>query len=148
MKALNETQVKVINDFIEFKNKMRKKYSNIRTGMVILERVYADILKEYDGNKPPSAISMTALIENDLSTSPIANLQVDKNNMLLIGMSKEVVEDKEEVIEACINFISDISFHIAEFKKNEDDDMFYIDIGCCKEHIKKIINVIYEISKE
>ena len=147
MKSLNSEQVKVVNDFIEFKENLRQKYYLIRASMSMMENVLDDIIKKYDGDHTPSAISMTALIEHTLDR--IARFQVSKDNMLTL--EKEVVEDERTAIKICIDFISEISIHIAELIKYADESdskIFYKDIYDCKEHINNIINVIFDIFKE
>ncbi len=150
MKPLNEEQVKVIKDFEEFKKNLLKKYVVLRTGMVIMEKAFNDALKEQEIDSKPSAYSMTSLIEQDLYGG--LSLKVDKDNMLIIGIMKEPVKNKDVVIKECVNFISEISIHISklnEYLDNQyDRSIFDSDIDDCKQHVKKIMDVIFEISKE
>ncbi len=150
MKPLNEEQVKVIKDFEEFKKNLSKKYVTLRTGMDIMEKAFNDALKDLEINNKPSAYGMTSLIENDLNNK--LSLKVNKDNMLIIGILKEPVKDKDVVIKECFNFISEISIHITELEKYLDNQYdrnnFDRDIYDCKQHINKIMNVIFEISME
>lgn len=150
MKALNEEQVKVIKDFEEFKKNLAKKYVILKTGMLMMEKAFNDVLGEQEIDNKPSAYSMTSLIDNDLNYS--LSLKVDKDNMLIIGILKERVNDKDAVIKECFDFISEISIHISELKQYLDDqydrNKFDKDIYDCKQHVIKIMNVIFEISKE
>ncbi len=150
MKPLNEEQVKVIKDFEEFKKNLSKKYVILRTGMVIMEKAFNDALQEQEIDSKPSAYSMTSLIEHDLNYG--LSLKVDKDNKLIIGIMKEPVNNKDVVIKECVNFISEISIHISklnEYLDNQYDcSIFDKDIYDCKQHVKKIVNVIFEISKE
>lgn len=150
MKPLNEAQVNVVNNFKQFKSNLKQKYHILRTGMFIMEKAFDEVLKEYDGNNKPSVISIIALINDDLNDEGC--LEVNKDNMLTVGsISKDVVEDKETAIRQCINFISEISFHIAELEKyvgESDRFIFEKDIYDCKQHVNEVINVIFDISKE
>ena len=150
MKPLNEEQVKVIRDFEEFKKNLSKKYVTLRTGMIIMEKAFNDVLKELEIDNKPSAYGMTSRIENDLNHK--LSLKVNKDNMLIIGILKEPVNDKDTVIKECSDFISEISIHIAELEQYLDNQYdranFDRDIYDCKQHINRIINIIFEISKE
>lgn len=79
-------------------------------------------------------------------------MKVDKDNMLIIGIMKEPVNNKDVVIKDCVEFISEISIHISELYQyldgKYDRNNFDMDIYDCKQHINKIMNVIFEISKE
>ena len=150
MKPLNEEQVKVIKDFEEFKKNLSKKYVILRTGMAIMEKAFNDALKEQEIDSKPSAYSMTLLIEHDLNHG--LSLKVDKDNMLIIGIMKERANNKDVVIKECVNFISEISIHISELKKYSDSQYtnsnFDSDIYDCQQHVNKVMNVIFEISRE
>lgn len=150
MKALNEEQVKVIKDFEEFKKNLAKKYATIRTGMIMMEKAFNDVLGEQEVNNKPSAYSMTSRIENDLNHR--LSLGTDKDNVLLMGILKDPVDNKDAAIKECFNFISEISIHISElyqYLDNKNDrNNFDMDIYDCKQHVNKIMNVIFEISKE
>lgn len=150
MKALNEEQVKVIKDFEEFKKNLAQKYVILRTGMLMMEKAFNDALGEQEIDNKPSAYSMTSRIENDLNHN--LSLKVDKDNMLIMGILKEPVNSKDVVIKECFNFISEISIHISELEQYLDNQYdrnnFDRDIYDCKQHVNKIMNVIFEISKE
>lgn len=150
MKALNEEQVKVIKDFEEFKKNLAKKYATIRTGMIMMEKAFNDVLGEQEVNNKPSAYSMTSRIENDLNHR--LSLGTDKDNVLLMGILKDPVDNKDAAIKECFNFISEVSIHISELEQylenQYDRNDFDRDIYDCKEHVNKIMNVIFEISKE
>lgn len=150
MRPLNEEHVKVIKDFEEFKNNLSKKYAILRTGMIMMEKAFNDALGEQEINNKPSAYSMTSLIEHDLIHG--LSFIVDKDNMLIIEMMEEPVNNKDIVIKDCINFISEISIHISELEQYLDNQYdrnnFDSDIYDCKQHVYKIMNVIFEISKE
>jgi len=149
VKPLNEAQVKVIKDFEEFKANLAKKYTILRIGMSIMEKAFNDVLGEREIDNKPSTWGMISLINNDLHHG--CSLKVDKNNMLIMGILKEPVENKEDAMKACLDFISEISIHITELKKyveQSDRNNFDRDIYDCKQHINNVINVIFEISKE
>lgn len=150
MKALNEEQVKIIKDFEEFKKSLAQKYTILRTGMVMMEKAFNDALGEQEIDNKPSAYAMASHIDNDLNRQ--LSLKVDKDNMLIMGILKEHVNNKDAVIKECFDFISEISIHISELKQYLDNQYdrnnFDRDIYDCKQHVNKIMNVIFEISKE
>lgn len=115
-----------------------------------MEKAFNDVLKDQEINNKPSAYGMTSLISHVLNHG--LSFKVGKDNMLMIPDLKEPVENKDIIIKDCIHFISEVSIHIAELKKYLDNTYdcndFDIDIYNCKQHVNKIMNVIFEISKE
>lgn len=92
---------------------------------------------------------MLSLIDQTLRN--VCSLKVNENNMLIIGILKEPVNNKEKATKECLDFISEISIHISELEKyldKVDYNNFDKDIYDCKQHIQKVMNVIFEISKE
>ncbi|MCI8361614.1 MAG: hypothetical protein HFJ41_00355 [Clostridia bacterium] len=116
----------------------------------MMEKAFNDALGEQEINNKPSAYSMTSLIEHDLNYG--LSLKVDKDNILIIGIMKVPVDNKDVVIKDCVDFISKISIHISVLYQHLDEkydrNNFDRDIYDCKRHINKIMNVIFEISKE
>ncbi len=149
MKPLNEEQVKVVKDFEKLKEDLSKKYNFLKIGMSIMENAFNDVLKEQEIDNKPSSYRMLSLIDHTLRN--VCSLKVNENNMLIIGILKEPVNNKEKVMKECLDFISEISIHISEFEKyldKVDYNIFARDIYDCKQHIQKVMNVIFEISKE
>lgn len=147
MKPLNEEQAKVIKDFEQFKESLIKKYTILRMGMSIMEKAFNDALKEQKIDNKPSAYGMISYLDYDLRHR--YSLEIDKDSMLVIGILKEPV-NKETAIKECLNFIIGISIHITELEnylEQSDRVNLDIDLDDCKQHINKVINVIFEISE-